>query len=110
MVFRLCRRARGPVRSAMKTASERNDLVAAFARMQPRELNRRFVRFGPRIAEERLATEAPLGKQLGPAPLGLGVPRIGNVNQFGRLLLNGFNNPRRTVPEQIAAPTRKEVE
>ena len=52
----------------MKTAAERDDLVALLRRVQPGQLDRRFVGLGPRIAEERLPAEAPLRERLGPSP------------------------------------------
>ena len=78
--------------------------------MQPGELDRRFVRFRARVAEERLAAEAPLGKHLGPAALGFGVPGVGHVDQLGHLLLHRLDDSRRTVAQQIAAPAGEEVE
>ena len=110
VIFGLGRGAGGAVGAAVKAALKRDDLVALLGRVQPGQLDRRFVRFRARVAEERLAAEAPLGEHLGPAALRFGVPGVGHVDQLGHLLLHRLDDPRRTVAQQVAAPAGKEVE
>ena len=64
----------------------------------------------PELQKNALPPKLRSRQQLGPASLGFRVPRIRHMNQLGRLLLNRFHHPRRTVPQQVAAPAGKEVE
>ena len=57
VIFRLRRGGYGAHRTAVERVVERNDLVLSFGRVQTRELNSRFVRFGAGITEERLSSE-----------------------------------------------------
>ena len=110
VVLGLGRGAGGAVGATVEAACEGDDFVAAARRMEPGELDRGFVRFRAGVAEERLAAEASFGEQLRPAALHFGVPRVGDVDQRGDLLLDGFDDSRRTMAEQIAAPAGKEIE
>src|SRR6185295_16825246 len=79
-------------------------------RVQPGELDRRFVRFRAGVTEKSFAAEASLRQKLSPSPLGFGVPRIRHMNQLSGLPLNRLNHPRRAMSQQIAAPTGEEIE
>src|SRR5436190_1554078 len=94
----------------MKAAGERDDFVFLAAEVEPGKLDGRLVRFGPRVAKERLATEAALAQCLGPESLHLGMPGVGHMNERGHLLLHGPHDGLGTVTEQIAAPAWKEIE
>ena len=64
----------------------------------------------PELQKNALPPKLRSRQQLGPSTLSFRMPRIGHVNQLGRLLLNRFHNPRRTMAQQVAAPTGKEVQ
>ena len=98
------------VGTTVKTALEGDDLVLCGRTVQAGQFDGGFVGFGSRIAEKRLAAKAPLAQQLGPLALGLHVPGIRHMDEFGDLLLNSFYHGRGTVAQQIAAPAGKEIE
>ena len=97
--------------AAVETALEGDDLVAVLGRaVQPDQLDGRLVGLGARVAEERLPAETPLRKGLGPEPLQLGVPGVGDVDQLAQLVADGLDDRRRAMAQQVAAPAGEEVE
>ena len=64
----------------------------------------------PELQKNALPPKLRSESSLGPAALRLGVPGVGHVDQLGHLLLHRLDHARRTVPQQIAAPAREEVE
>ena len=71
MILGLRRGGGGAQRAAVKAALEGDDLVAPLGRVQPGQLDRRFVGLGARVAEERLPAEAALARAAWPSGLGL---------------------------------------
>src|SRR5687768_8774835 len=93
----------------MKATFKSNDLIAP-ASMESGQLYGRLIGLGARVTEKGLATETPLGQHFRPVSLDLHVPGIGCMNQCRDLLLHGPHNTRWAVSDEIAAPTRKEIE
>ena len=60
VILRLGRGGRRRLACGRESRRERDDLVAFLRRVQPGQLDGRFVGLGARVAEERLAAEAPL--------------------------------------------------
>ena len=97
--------------AAVESALERDDLVAMLGRaVQADQLDRRLVGLGAGVAEERLPAEAPFRKRLGPKPLQLGVPGVGDVDQLAQLIADGLDHRGRAMTQQVAAPAGKQIE
>ncbi len=97
--------------AAVKSALEGDDLVAALGRaVQADQLDRRLVGLRAGVAEEGLPAETPLRKRLGPKPLQLGVPGVGDVDQLAQLLADGLDDRGRAMPQQVAPPAGKQIE
>src|SRR5439155_12002524 len=63
------------------------------------------------VTEKALAVPAgALAERLSQKALSLRVPGVRHVDQLPDLFTHGFHHTRRTVAEQVAAPTREEVE
>ena len=78
--------------------------------MEPDEFNGGFVGFGTAVAEKNFSAETAFGQKFCPGALQFCVPGVGNVNQLGDLLLDGFDNRFGTVSVESAAPAGKEVD
>src|SRR5262249_13101071 len=110
VILRLTGGAEGPERAAVETVHHRDDLVAPRLAVQPRQLDGRLVRLGAAVTEETLAFQAAALDQLpGELTLGLGVPRVGDVDQPPDLVADRLHHARRAVANQVAAPAGEEV-
>ena len=111
LVLRLRGRGRGRHRASVEGVLEGDDLVFALRRrVEADELNRRFVRFGAGVAEERFAAEAAFGEHFRPNALLFLVPAVRDVQKTLDLFFQRFDDRFRTVPEEVATPTREKVE
>ena len=110
VILGLSSRGGGTERSAVETVVEGNDAVpAGFGTVQTHQFQCALDRFGTTVAEERLA-ESSCAQRLGKVSLWLGVPGVGNVDQFRGLFLQGGNHPGWTVAQDVATPTGKQVQ
>ena len=110
MVLRLGGRrhtAHGP---AMETTLERDDLVPLPLGPEADEFDGCLVGLGSGVTEKSLAAKGAVTEQAGPLALGFDVPGVWHVNQFRDLLLYGFNDRCRAMAQQIAAPSREQIE
>ena len=78
--------------------------------MQADEFDRRFVRLGAPVAEERLAPEAPFRQRRAHSPWSLDIPGVGHVDQRAQLPADSLDDRFRTVAQEVAAPARKEIQ
>src|SRR3989449_104638 len=96
-------------RSAVERAREGDDL--GLPGPLARELERRLVRLGARIAEEHAARERPRHELLGEPLAGLGAVQVGDVNEPARqCLVDRITDDGVIVAERVDRDAGHEIE
>ena len=85
-------------------------LDAAIVAVLARDLERRFVRFEPRVAEEHTVHAGQRGELVGQRLLQADLVYVGRVNQLARLVGDRGDQARVAVAERIDRDTRETVE
>ena len=75
-----------------------------------RQFDRCFVRFGTAVAKENSLAERVLDEHEGERGLGQAVVQVRNMDQRGRLVLDGLGDGRMTVPEIGAQDTGEKIQ
>ncbi len=78
--------------------------------MKPGELDRRLVGLGPLLQKKHWPPKRLLRRVPGERSSRLHVPGVRHMNQLADLFTDRLDDPRRAMPEQVAAPAGKEVE
>lgn len=113
VVLRLAGRAQGAHGAAMEAVEHRNDFEPARAAAKASQLDGGFVRLGAAIGEKRLGAARPAragAECFGQLTLQFGVPGVGNVNQLADLIAHRFDDTRRAMAQDAAAPAGEKVE
>src|ERR1039457_2533488 len=98
----------------MIRALQRNQLrlgaAASFVSGEARQLDRAFHRLGAAVREKDAIETRKLAQTLGELSLILVVIEIRNMNDPGRLLANGFHDPRMRMSQRIHTQPGHKVE
>ena len=113
-VFGLTAHRHGKQGAAVEAVDASDDFALALAEMVARvfarQLQRRFVGFGARVAEKRLVGKRGTHQLLRQRLCGFGGVDIGNMPQLVRLLFERFNQRRVAMPQCVYCNAARQVD